>query len=143
MCFLLNDISCAALDGKMPLFALTGTTPDISIILLFTSYQPVFYATYDQNFPAESKERAVFWVSFGEHYGDAMTHKLLDYETQKTIYRSAVRSKKSSAPNHRVAPHGGEVSTSPGPSEDKITSGSPIGPSEGSSLKQTTPTVFL
>ena len=72
-----------------------------------------------------------------------MTHKLLDHETQKIIYRSAVRSKKSSTPNHRLAPHGGEVSTSSGPSENKITSGAPLGPSEGSSSKQKTPTVFI
>ena len=51
VCYLLNHITCAALKGKIPLFALTGITPDISIILLFTFYQPVVYATYDQNFP--------------------------------------------------------------------------------------------
>ena len=39
-----------------------------------------------------------------------MTHKILDQDTQKIIYRSAVRHKKSSTPNHRLAPHGGEVS---------------------------------
>ena len=65
--FLLNHISCAALDGKMPLFALTGITLDISIIVLSTFYQPVFYATYDQKFPSESEERAGYWVGFGEH----------------------------------------------------------------------------
>ena len=75
--------------------------------------------------------------------GDAMTHKLLDHETQKIIYRSAVRPKKSSTPNHRHVPHGGEVSTSSGPSEDKSFSGSPLVPSEGSSPKQKTPTVFI
>ena len=41
------------------------------------------------------------------------------------------------------APHGGEVSTSSEPSEDKITSGSPLVPSEGSSPKQKTPTIFI
>ena len=41
-----------------------------------------------------------------------MTHKLLDHETHKVIYRSAVRPQKSSAPNYRLAPHGVEVSTS-------------------------------
>ena len=110
MCYLLNHIACTALDGKIPLLALTGITPDISIILLLTFYQPVFYATYDQNFPSESEERAGYWVGFGEHCGDAMTHKILDHETQKIIYRSTVRPKKSSTPNHRLAPHGGEVS---------------------------------
>ena len=58
VCYLLNHISCAALDGKIPLFALTGLTADISIILLFSFYQPVFYATYNQNFLSESEERA-------------------------------------------------------------------------------------
>ena len=36
VCYLLNHIACTALDGKIPLLALTGITPDISIILLFT-----------------------------------------------------------------------------------------------------------
>ena len=46
-------------------------------------------------------------------------------------------------PNHRLAPHGVRVSTSSGPSEDKITYGSPMGPSEGFSPKHKTPTVFI
>ena len=129
--YLLNHIACTTLDGKIPLLALTGITPDISIILLFTFYQPVFYATYDQNFPSESEVRAGYLVGFGEHCGDAMTHKILDHNTQKIIYRSAVRPKKSSTPNHRHAPHGGEVSASSDPSEDKISSGSPLGSTEG------------
>ena len=52
-----------------------------------------------------------------------MTHKILDHDTQKIIYRSGVRPKKSSTANHRLAPHGGEVSASSDPSEDKISSG--------------------
>ena len=59
---ILPKLACTALDGKIPLFALTGITPDISIILLFTFYQPVFYVTYEQNFPSESEERAGYWV---------------------------------------------------------------------------------
>ena len=58
VCYLLNHIACSALDGKIPLLALTGLTPDISITLLFTFYQPVFYATYDHHFPSESEETA-------------------------------------------------------------------------------------
>ena len=69
-------IACSALDGKISLLALTGITPDISIILLFTFYQPVFYATYDQHFPSESEERAGYWVGFGEHCGDAINHNI-------------------------------------------------------------------
>ena len=142
VCCLLNCIACTALDGKIPLFALTGITPYISVILLFTFYQPVFYATYNQNFPCESEERAGYWVGFGEHCGDAMTHKIFNNEALKIIYRSAVRPKTSSTPNHRLAPHGGEVSVSSDPSEDKISSGSPLGYPEGYSPKQRAPTVF-
>ena len=63
-----------------------GITPNISIMLLYTFYQPVFYATHDQHFPSESEEQAAFWVGFGEHCGD---DKLLDKNIQQIIYRSA------------------------------------------------------
>ena len=77
-----------------------------------------------------------------EQCGDTITHKILDHETQKIIYRSAVRPKKSSTPNHRLAPHGGggEISASSDSSEDKISSGSPHGSPEGSSPEQKAPT---
>ena len=132
VCYLLNHIACTALDGKLPLFSLTGITPDISIILLFTFYLPVFYATYDQNFLSESEERASSWVGFWEHCGDTMTHKILDHDTKKIMYRNAVRPKKFSTPNPKLAPHGGEVSASSDSSEDNISSGSPLGYPEGS-----------
>ena len=51
---LLSD--CAKTEISL---ALTGITPDISIIILFTFYQPVFFATYDQHFPSESEEEIV------------------------------------------------------------------------------------
>ena len=114
--YLLNHIACTALDGKIPLLALTGITPDFPSYYFSLSTNLCFM----QHFPSESEERAGYWVGFGEHCGDAMTHKILDQNTQKTIYQSAVRPKKSSTPNHRLAPHGGEVSTSSDPSEDKF-----------------------
>ena len=67
----------------------------------------------------------------------------LDHDTQKIIYSSAVRPKKSSTPNHKIAQHGGEVSASSDPSEDKISSGSILGDPEGSSPEQKAPTVFI
>ena len=80
-------------------------------MLLYTFYQPVFYATYDQIFPSESESRAAFWVGFGEHCGNAMTHKPLDRITQKIIYRSAVSPMTKSNPNNSLAEEGGEAST--------------------------------
>ena len=132
VCYILNHIACGALNGSIPLLVLYGITPDISIMLLYTFYQPVFYATHDQHFPAESEERAAFWVGFGEQCGDAMTHELLDKITQKIIYRSVVRPITKSNPNHRLDIDGGE-------------SGASMGASEGSKPTKTpkVPTVFI
>ena len=111
VCYLLNHIACAAQDDKIPLFALTSITPDISIILLFTFYQPVFYATHDQHFHSECEQRAAYRVGFGEHCGDAMTHKLLDHEAQKIIYRNAISLQQSTTHNYRLVPQGGTFYT--------------------------------
>ena len=50
------------LVAKFPLQVLYDVTPDISIILHFTFYQPIFYAAHDQHFPSDSEERAGSWL---------------------------------------------------------------------------------
>ena len=113
--YILNHLSCEALDGNVPLGMLYGVSPDISIILLYTFYQPVFYATHNQSYPSVSEERAAQWVGFGDHVGDALTHKLLDDDTKKILYRSAVRPSDSAHHNKRLVPDGGEKSKTPKP----------------------------
>ena len=113
--YILNHLSCKALDGNVPLGMLYGVSPDISIILLYTFYQPVFYASHNQSYPSVSEERAAHWVGFGEHVGDALTHKLLDDDTKKILYRSGVRPSDSAHPNKRLVPEGGESSKTPKP----------------------------
>ena len=104
VCYFLNHIVCGALNGSIPLLVLMES-PLIFPLCYYIFYQPVYYATHDQHFPSESKERAAFWVGFGEHCGDAKTHKLLDKITQKIIYRSAARPITKS--NHRLTEDGG------------------------------------
>ena len=125
VCYILNHITCGALNGSIPLLVLYGITPDISIMLLYTFYQPVFYATHDQHFPSESGERAAFGVGFREHHADAITHKLLDKITQKIICRSAVRPITKANPNHRLDKDGGESGTSVGASEGSLLTKTP------------------
>ena len=108
-------LSCEALDGNVPQGMLYGVSPDISIILLYTFYQPVFYATHNQSYPSVSEERAARWVGFGEHVGDPLTHKHLDDDTKKILYRSAVRPSDCAHPNKRLVPDGGENSKTPKP----------------------------
>ena len=108
VCYILNHISTRSLGGQVPVQVLYGVTPDISIILLYTFYQPIFYATHDQHFPSESEERASYWVGFAEHCGDSLTHKVLDAETLRIIHGSALRPRTLKNPNKRLVDDGGE-----------------------------------
>ena len=78
MCYLLNHISCESLKGQIPLTNLYVLVPDISILMMYTFYQSVYYAGDNQSFPSTSEEKHAFRVVFGEHVGDAITHKILD-----------------------------------------------------------------
>ena len=49
--YFLSHLSCEELDGNVPLGMLYGASPNISILLLYTFYQPVFYATHNQFYP--------------------------------------------------------------------------------------------
>ena len=90
VCYLLNPISCDSLKGQIPFTRLNGDTPEISITIIYTFYQSVFYALHNQSFPSSSEEKHAYWVGFGEHVGDAITHKLLDSSSQRVIHRSGV-----------------------------------------------------
>ena len=59
VCYILNHIACAALNGSIPLLDLYGIAPDISIMLLYTFYQPVFYAMIN-TFHKKVKKGQVF-----------------------------------------------------------------------------------
>ena len=78
VCYLLNHISCESLKGQIPLTKLYGVTPDISIIMMHTFYQSVYYASHNQSFPSTSEEKPAYWVWFGKHVADTITHNLLE-----------------------------------------------------------------
>ena len=140
VCYMCNHISTASLGGQVPLQVLYGVTPDISIILLYTFYQPVFYATHDQHFPSDSEERAGFWVGFAEHCGDSLTHMVLDAVTLKIIYRSALRPRTPKDPNKRLVEAGGEEDHQP---HEKPTKHPNPGPSGEKPSPSDTPTVYI
>ena len=47
-----KSLTCKEKDGSVPLGMLYGVSPDISIILLYTCYQLMFYATHNQSYPS-------------------------------------------------------------------------------------------
>ena len=99
LCNLQLTIATESLGWKTPLEVLTGNTPDISQLLQFQFYEPVYYATAaalsyadKPKFPSETCEGSGRIVGFGENVGDAFTYKILTDDTNVVIYRSAVRS---------------------------------------------------
>ena len=119
VCFVLNHTACKAINWQIPMRVLTGTTPDISPILRFSFYQPVYYAVNEPSFPSDSREARGRFVGIAEHVGHAMTFKVLTEDTNKILERSLVRAVDPAAPNKRVDP----VPEEEEPSNDSVKSG--------------------
>jgi hypothetical protein len=91
VCFLLNNVAASG-TGAVPIQVLTGSTNDISPLLYFRWYEPVYYKLDDSDFPSDSREKCGRWVGVAEHVGHTMTFKILTDDTRKIIYRSNIRS---------------------------------------------------
>ena len=105
VCCVLNHTAIESLDWRTPLEKLTGTTPDISPIIMYQFWEPVYYKTHDPSFPSDSTEQSGRFVGIAEHVGHTMTFKVLTDDTQKVIYRSRIRSAlKQSEANLRLDP---------------------------------------
>jgi hypothetical protein len=50
-----------------------GVTPDISVYLQFTFWEPILYLDHESSWP-ESKERTGYWAGVAENVGDALTY---------------------------------------------------------------------
>eukprot|EP00984_Skeletonema_dohrnii_P031889 scaffold24984_cov234-Skeletonema_dohrnii-CCMP3373.AAC.1 len=76
--FIMNRTAKETLDWRTPVEALTGQTPDISMLLHFTFWEPVFIKNYQgsgKNFPSESNEIIVRFIGFSEDIGHSCTFK--------------------------------------------------------------------
>ena len=119
ICVALNHLASPTLQGICPVQALQGTTPDISFLLHFSFYEPVYYridsSEPDLNFPSSSNEKKGYWVGFADNQGDSLTWRILTEDTQKIIIRSGVRSALRTTTNQRLASPSGEGTTLPFP----------------------------
>jgi hypothetical protein len=78
--FLLNHVASESLGWKTPLELLTVLTTDISIILMFSFWEPIYFPTgyalfyaHKPGFPSDTAERVGRFVGVGESVGDALT----------------------------------------------------------------------
>jgi len=91
VCFILKSCYSLNVDGT-PLRAATGTTNDISPLLWFDFYEPVYYHIDNASLPFDSKELCSHWVGISENVGNFMTFKILTDDTKRVIYRLNIRS---------------------------------------------------
>ena len=119
ICVVLNHLASPTLQGICPIQALQGTTPDVSFMLHFSFYEPVYYridsSEPDLNFPSSSNEKQGYWVGFADNQGDSLTWRILTEDTHKIIIRSGVRSALRTTTNQRLASPSGEGTTLPFP----------------------------
>ena len=66
---------------------------------MYAFYQSVYYASHNQSVSSTSEEKHAFWDGFGEHVGDAITHKLWDCSSNMIIYRSVFQHADDLHPN--------------------------------------------
>lgn len=102
VCFILNHTACKSLKWQIPLRVLTGITPDISPLLRFTFYQPVYYVEHEPSFPSDTREARGRFVGIAEHVGHVMTFRILSEDTRRILDRSLVRPVTHMAPNQRA-----------------------------------------
>ena len=89
--YLFNHTATESLDWKTPIEAATGQKPDVSALLQFRWWEPVYYSA-PNTYPSDSREKLGRWVGIAENQGDALTYLVLDDDTQLVLTRSAVRS---------------------------------------------------
>ena len=79
---LLNHIASKKLNNKTPIEVAFGVTPDISNLIQFYFYQPVFFL--DTNKPSFPKSKELFghWVGIADNVGDALTYLILTPNNQ-------------------------------------------------------------
>ena len=110
VCYLLNHCWDATIRN-VPLTALTGVTVDISPLLRFHFWQPVYFRMDDDDagFPSDSKEVFGHIVGISEHCGHMMTWKVLSHDTKKVMNRSRVRAVRPDERNFRAERPRGET----------------------------------
>jgi hypothetical protein len=90
VCFMLNNTFSAVIQST-PLHQAYGTDNDISPMLYFSFYEPVYYLVDETTFPSKSKELRGRWVGVSKNVGHFMTYKILTDDTRRIIHRSNIR----------------------------------------------------
>jgi len=93
VCFVLYHLAAAQRGYCTPMEALTGQTPDISPLLSFYFWEPVYCIEPTEDvYPSGTKEKMGQFVVISESVGDALMYEILTDDTKKIFYCNAVHS---------------------------------------------------
>ena len=90
VCLLLNHVARKSLNWHTPIEWLLGYTPDITVLLAFMIWEPVYYKEVEPSF-ANTPEKYGQFVGISAGVGHSMTF-IIYVESGDLIHRSAVRS---------------------------------------------------
>jgi len=107
VCFVWNRTARKLLGWRTPCEALTGQTPDVSMLLTFRFWQGCYIKNYQEpgtGFPSQSNEIFVNFLGFAETVGHQMTFIVRNPLTGAILYRSGVRAATDDDANHPANP---------------------------------------
>ena len=90
VCFIQNHTAQESLDWRTPTEWLLGYTPDITALLCFHFWEPIYYAVDEASYPSNPDEALGRFVGISDVVGSTVTFKILT-EDMKVISRSTVR----------------------------------------------------
>jgi hypothetical protein len=95
--------------GGIPLQCAEGSTQDISPLLRFYWWEPVYFKVDDAVFPSSSREERGHSLGISTNVGHAMTYKILCDKSLTVLHQSNLRSTNNpSDPTLRLDPLDGE-----------------------------------
>ena len=91
-----NHTANKTLNFRTPAEVHSGETPDISGLVQYQFWDPVYYVGHTEKFPTTGgSERLGRWVGRAHDFGEKMCYWILDEETKQLVVRSLVRSAKN------------------------------------------------
>ena len=104
VCYLFNCVAHDSIGSITPLEHAHGQRPDVSALLRFRWYEPVYYLA-DGHFPSGGFEKSGQFVGIAEDMGDALMYYILTDDTHQVILWSIVHSSLDPQdPNHWALP---------------------------------------
>jgi len=102
--YVLNRLARQSTDMVTPYEKAFHVQPDISVLLQFRWWEPVYYRVENPTFPSDSIEKLGRFVGVAEKQGDVLTFLVLSQETMNVVARSSVRSAVTGPADLRAKP---------------------------------------